>query len=111
VSMDVNDDTISDFLFHLYKKKHLLQINLNPDKQLAEMAQYHSSKSEKNKVKKCLELVDCLFGLAEERMHFTACSKDPAKLEEAQMFFKKMDQLTMQAVVYLRGESKVWATL
>jgi hypothetical protein len=71
---------------------------------LADMAQYHSTQTEKNKIRKCLELVDCLFSSAEERMHFMACSKDPAKLEEALIFFKKMDQLTMQAVVYLRGE-------
>jgi NADH:ubiquinone oxidoreductase subunit len=104
VSTEVHDETISDFLYHFYRSQKLIQIHQKPNKPLADMAQYHSSKSEKNKIKKCIELVDCLFALAKEWMHFTACSKDPAKLEEAQMFFKKMDQLTMQALVYLQGK-------
>jgi hypothetical protein len=52
VSMEVKDDTISHFLFHLYKKNHLLQIHQKPNKQFADMAQYHSSQSEKNKNQK-----------------------------------------------------------
>jgi hypothetical protein len=100
----VEDDMISDFLYHLYRTGKLLPIHRWPELQLTEMAQYHSSYSEKNKIKRCLELVDCLFKSAEERLHYTACSTDPARLEEAQVFFKHMDQLAVQAVVYLQGK-------
>jgi hypothetical protein len=105
VSVEVfEDEMISDFLYHLYKTGKLLQIHRRPELQLTEMAQYHSAKSEKNKIRRCLELVDCLFQSAEERLHYMACSTDPARLEEAQIFFKHMDQLTVQAVVYLQGK-------
>ena len=103
--MEVEDDTISDFLYHLYSTKKLLQIHRRPELQFTEMAQYHSAKSEKNKTKRCLELVDCLFKSAEDRLHYTACSTDPARLEEAQAFFKKMDQLAVQASHILTIES------
>jgi hypothetical protein len=104
ISTKVKDDTISDFLLHLYKTRKLLQIHNRPELQLTEMAQYHSTKTEKNKVQRCLELVDCLFDSDAKRLRYTACSKDQAAIEEAELFFKTMDLRSVRAVVYMQGK-------
>jgi hypothetical protein len=104
ISTTVKDETISDFLLHLYKNRKLLKIHNRPELQLTEMAQYHSTTTEKNKILRCLELIDCLFSSDTERLRYTACSKDQAAIEEAELFFKTMDLRSVRAVVYLQGK-------
>jgi hypothetical protein len=105
VSTAVKDDKISDFLIHLYRTSKLLQIHNRPEIQLTAMAQHHSSKkTEGNKIQRCLELVDCLFASEDDRKRYTACAKDHAAVEEAEFFFKTMDDRAVQAVVYLEGK-------